>query len=104
AELLAVAEVVTVADVEVPARVLIDARQAPANSTEDAPANERAHRPGEVVVQTDQRDVGRGVRVVDRVDLVASDDRLARVELPPEECVDELRDRDNLVADLWREE
>ena len=51
-----------------------------------------------------QRDVGRGVRVVDRVRHAVLDDRLARVELPAEERVDEPADRHDLVAELGREE
>ena len=55
-------------------------------------------------MQARQRDVGRGVRVVDRMHLGAADERLARVELPAEERVHEPRDRHDLPADLRGEE
>ena len=48
--------------------------------------------------------VGRRVGVVDRVRLGALDERLARVELPAEERVDEAADGQHLVAGLGREE
>jgi hypothetical protein len=55
-------------------------------------------------VQARQGDVGRRIRIVDREDVVASHERLARVELPAEEGVDELRDRHDLVSLFRREE
>jgi hypothetical protein len=44
-------------------------------------------------VQRGHRDIGAGVGVVDRVDLVAGDEHLRRVELPAEEGVDDPADR-----------
>ena len=55
-------------------------------------------------MQARQRDVGRGVRIVDGVDLAAAHDRLARVELPAEERVDRARDGHDLVALFRRQE
>jgi hypothetical protein len=49
-------------------------------------------------VQRGEADVGAGVGVVDRVHLPAAHERLAGVELPLEEGVDDLADRDDLVA------
>ena len=103
-ELVLVAEVVAVADLEVAARVEVELRPAPGDQAERAPLEQRLHRPREVVVQARERDVRGGIRVVDRMDLVAADQALARVELPPEERVDEPADRQHLVAELGREE
>src|SRR5205814_9990043 len=61
-------------------------------------------RPREVVVQRRECDVGRRVRVVDRIGNAVLDDRLAGVELPAEERVHEPRDADDLIAELGREE
>ena len=55
-------------------------------------------------MQARQRDVRRGVRVVDRGGDAVLDDRLARVELPAEERVHEPADRHDLVAGLGGEE
>ena len=63
---------------------------------EDGPLDQGLHRPGEVVVQAGQGDVGAGVGVVDGVDVAALDQGLAGVELPPEERVDQLADRHHL--------
>ena len=103
-ELLLVGEVVAVAPHEVVARVLVDEHLAAGHGAERGPADERLDRPREVVVQRGERDVRRRVRVVDRVRDPVLHDRLARVELPAEERVDEPRDRDHLLAELRREE
>ena len=66
-ELLLVGEVVAVADLEVVARALVDPHRPAGDGAERRPANEREQRPREVVVEARQGDVGRGVRVVDRV-------------------------------------
>ena len=55
-------------------------------------------------MQARERHVGTGVGVVDRVDLAAFDQRLARVELPPEERVDQPPDRHRLVPGLRGQE
>ena len=65
-ELLLVGEVLAVADLEVVAACLVDPHPPAGRRAERRPADERLHRPREVVVQARQRDVGRGVRVVDR--------------------------------------
>ena len=70
------------------------------DEAERAPLQQRLDRPREVVVQARERDVGRRVGVVDRVDLVAAHQALARVELPAEERVDQAADRQHLVAEL----
>ena len=103
-ELLRVGEVLAVADLEVAAGVEVEPRLAAGDDAERAPLQQRAHRPREVVVEARDRDVGRRVGVVDRVGVVAADQRLAGVELPAEERVDEPADREHLVADLGREE
>src|SRR4051794_40950795 len=88
-ELLGVGQVVAVTDLEVGARVLVDAHPAALDRAERAPADERLDRPREVVVQRRERDVRRRVRVVDRIDDAVLHERLARVELPAEERVHE---------------
>ena len=102
-ELLPVREV-RVRDLEVRARPLVDPRGPPGDAAERRPAHERADRPREVVVQRGHGDVGRRVRVVDRVRLRPAHDRLARVELPAEEGVHEPRDRHDLSSEPGREE
>ena len=92
-ELLLVGEVLAVADLEVAPGVEVQPRLAAGDRAERAPLQQRAHRPREVVVQARQRDVGRRVGVVDRVRLGAAHERLAGVELPAEERVDQPRDR-----------
>ncbi len=103
-ELLFVAEILAVADLEVASRGEVYPRPAPGDQAERAPLQQRLHRPREVVVQARQRNVGRGVRVVDRMDLIAAHQALARVELPVEERVDKPADRQHLLAQLGREE
>src|SRR4051795_8354775 len=66
-ELLRVREVVAVADLEVGARVLVDSHPPPDDGAEHRPADEGCDCPRKVVVQRRERDVGRRVRVVDRV-------------------------------------
>ena len=89
AQLLVVGEVLSVADGEVLPGVEVDAHRPAGDDAERGPAQQSTHRPREVVVQRGNRNVGRGVRVVDRRRLAVLDDRLARVELPPEERVHE---------------
>src|SRR5207253_2059180 len=60
-----------VADLEVGTRTLAGPGRAAADRAKRRPADEGADRPGEVVVEADQRHVGRRVRVVDRVRLRA---------------------------------
>ena len=103
-ELLRVAEVVAVADLEVGAGRLVDPHLPPGRGAERRPAHERPDRPGEVVVQARDGDVRGRVRVVDRRGDAVLDDRLARVELPAEEGVHEPADRHDLVAGLGGEE
>src|SRR3954452_12038723 len=99
-ELLLVRQVVAVADLEVAARVEVEAGRAAGHDAEHRPLHQGAHRPREVVVQARERDVRAGVGVVDRVDVAAAHERLAGVELPAEERVDEPPYRDDLLADL----
>src|SRR5829696_446868 len=103
-ELLLVRERLVVADLEVVACRLVDRHRPFRRDAERRPPHERLHRPREVVVQRRQRDVGRRVRVVDRVRDTVLHDRLARVELPAEERIHEPRDRHDLVPELRREE
>src|SRR5207237_753899 len=91
------------ADYEVSALILFDRHQTPGDDAEGTPLDERLDRPREVVVQARQRDVGRRVRVVDRMHLAAADERLARVEVPAEERVHEAGDRHDLPPGLGRE-
>ena len=63
-----------VSDLEVVGRVLVDAHRASGERTERAPCDERLDRPGKVVVEADECDVWRGIRVVDRMDLSVLDD------------------------------
>ena len=70
----------------------------PVTTRVDRPAHQRLDRPREVVVQRGDGHVRAGVRVVDRVDLVAGHEHLAGVELPVEEGVHDPADRRRLVA------
>ena len=55
-------------------------------------------------MEADERDVRRGVRIVDRVGLPVLDDRLAGVELPAEERVHEAADDGDLPLELGRKD
>ena len=103
-QLLLVGQVLAVADLEVVPGRLVDPHLPPGRRAERRPADERADRPREVVVQARQGDVRRRVRVVDRRGDAVLDDRLAGVELPAEERVHEPADRHDLVAGLGGEE
>src|SRR4051812_15580058 len=101
-ELLFVRQRLVVADVEPRMRVDVDPHAASLREAERRPAYERGDRPREVVVQARQRDVGRRIRVVDRMYLVVAHDRLSKVDLPAEERVDDLGDRYALLPLLGR--
>ena len=103
-QLAVVGQAGLVRDGEEPLGLQVQAGLAPADQGEHAPLDQGLHGPGEVVVQASQGDVGAGVGVVDGVHLVAGDQRLARVELPLEERVDQPADRHHLVADLRGQE
>ncbi len=66
-----------VGDGEVIRCVLIDRHPSSGRYAEDRPLYERFDRPRKVVVQTDHRGFGTGVREVDRTDFAVLDDRLA---------------------------
>ena len=96
AQLLPVGQARLVGDGEVAVGLQVEPGPAPRHQREDGPLDQGLHRPGEVVVQAGQGDVGAGVGVVDGVDVAAGDQGLAGVELPPEERVDQLPDRHHL--------
>jgi hypothetical protein len=103
-QLLLVRQIGAVRDREPRRRVDVRRRHPAGRGAEDGPLHERLHGPREVVVQRGDGDIGAGVRVVDRVHLGAGDQRLAGVELPAEERVDDPADRHDLGAGLGGEE
>ena len=99
-QLLGVGRAGLIGDREEPVGLQVQLGPSAGHQREHTPFDQCLDRPGKVVVQAGQRQVRAGVGVVDRVDLAAGHQRLARVELPPEERVDQPPNRHHLAARL----